>query len=473
MNFHVLTLFPEMIMQGMEHSITGRAIRDKLISVEAVNIRDYTKDKHNKVDDYPYGGGAGMLMQAQPVYDAFCSVNDRIPPEHAKRVIYVTPQGIPFSQRLAEELAGQDDLVFLCGHYEGIDERVLEEIVTDYVSIGDYVLTGGELASLVMIDAVSRLVPGVLNNEESSETESFHGDLLEHPQYSRPAVWHDKEVPKVLLSGNQREIRKWRLEQSVLRTKDRRPDLYERYMELDAWRNRLLKDKLHHIDMIECMNRGNAKIIASNDNELCMQDVNDGVFYHTCLGDAVTTETLGGIYGNIVVHQEKAKEYLLATGRWESEVDCYLVAYTNKEKLPITGLYKNDGMPREDGFVIKRMTEENLPYMLAHYELITDEEHLRHLIRCGNMYGAFIHETQVGFVGKHSDGEIGLLYVEPQYRRQKIALALETYMINMEVEIGNIPYGAVIIGNEASDKLQQKLGLHQAREMIHWLNEKI
>ena len=205
MKFHVLTLFPEMITNGLNTSITGRAIAQGYISLNAVNIREYTEDKHGKVDDYPYGGGAGMLMQAQPVYDAYRAVTQ----EKKIRTVDVTPQGTTFSQKIAKELAGEEELVFLCGHYEGIDERVLEEIVTDYISIGDYVLTGGELPAMVMIDAVSRLVPGVLNNELSAETESFHNDLLEYPQYSRPEVWHGKPVPKVLLSGNHRNIRKW------------------------------------------------------------------------------------------------------------------------------------------------------------------------------------------------------------------------------------------------------------------------
>lgn len=234
MNFHVLTLFPEMITSGLHTSITGRAIEKGIISLEAVNIRDYTLDKHKKVDDYTYGGGAGMLMQAQPVFDAYQAVMKKIAAGKEKeteavRVIYVTPQGNSFHQDLARELAKEEDLIFLCGHYEGIDERVLEEIVTDYVSIGDYVLTGGELPAMVMIDAVSRMVPGVLSNRESGETESFSNDLLEYPQYSRPEVWHDKSVPKILLSGDHTKIEEWRLEQSLKRTAQRRPDLYEKW----------------------------------------------------------------------------------------------------------------------------------------------------------------------------------------------------------------------------------------------------
>ena len=227
--YHVLTLFPEMIENGLKTSITGRAIEQGIIGLNAVNIRDFADNKHNKVDDYPYGGGAGMVMQAEPVYQAWASVAEKIGKK--ARTIYVTPQGTTFNQSMAEELAKEEHVIFLCGHYEGIDERVLTEVVTDYVSIGDYVLTGGEFPAMVMIDAISRLVPGVLNNEVSAEFESFQDGLLEYPQYSRPEVWHEKEVPPVLLSGNHTNIEGWRQELSILRTKERRPDLYETYRE--------------------------------------------------------------------------------------------------------------------------------------------------------------------------------------------------------------------------------------------------
>ena len=225
MNFHVLTLFPQMIMDGLGVSITGRAMENGLISVEAIDIREYSTDKHRHVDDVPYGGGAGMVMQPAPVcyaYEDLCSRLGKRP-----RVVYLTPQGRVFSQTVAEELAGEEDLVLLCGHYEGIDERVLEEVVTDYVSIGDYVLTGGELPAMVMIDAISRLVPGVLNNQESAQFESFQDNLLEYPQYSRPEEWRGKCVPPVLLSGHHGNVDQWRREQSLKRTLERRPDLLE------------------------------------------------------------------------------------------------------------------------------------------------------------------------------------------------------------------------------------------------------
>ncbi len=255
MNFHILTLFPEMVTDGLNTSILGRAMAQGLIHAEAVNIRDYTNNRHGKVDDYIYGGGAGLLMQAQPVYDAWKAVEERIqnrraetlsgemagdPQEEAAaaerkpgkrtRVVYLTPVGRTFNQSMAEEFSKEEDLILLCGHYEGIDERVIEEIVTDPVSIGDFVLTGGELPAMMIVDAVSRLVPGVLGNEVSAETDSFQDGLLEYPQYSRPEEWNGRKVPDILLSGDHAKVDAWRLEQSLLRTKKIRPDLY------DAWK---------------------------------------------------------------------------------------------------------------------------------------------------------------------------------------------------------------------------------------------
>ena len=228
MRFHVLTLFPEMIEQGLGTSITGRAMQKGLVGLQAVNIRDYAANRHKKVDDYTYGGGAGMLMQAQPVYDACMAVQSGL--EKPARVVYMTPQGAIFTQEKAKELAQEEDLIILCGHYEGIDERVLEEVVTDEISIGDYVLTGGELPAMVVIDTISRLIPGVLGNGVSADTDSFMNGLLEYPQYSRPEVWRGKAVPAILLSGDHAKVDLWRKEQSLIRTKERRPDLYEKYM---------------------------------------------------------------------------------------------------------------------------------------------------------------------------------------------------------------------------------------------------
>lgn len=251
MDFYIMTLFPDMVTDGLNTSITGRAAGKGILSIEAVNIRDYAFNKHNSVDDYPYGGGAGMLMQAEPVYQCYEAVKEKIrmnrlkkdkktgaakvcgaakasDEERSFRVVYLSPQGRTFCQSMAEEFAREDELVLLCGHYEGIDERVLEEIVTDYVSVGDYVLTGGELPAMIIVDAVARLVPGVLHNNASAEFESFQDNLLEYPQYSRPEVWHEKRVPEVLLSGHHANVEKWRREQSVIRTARNRPDLLRR-----------------------------------------------------------------------------------------------------------------------------------------------------------------------------------------------------------------------------------------------------
>ncbi|MCI8742309.1 MAG: tRNA (guanosine(37)-N1)-methyltransferase TrmD [Lachnospiraceae bacterium] len=225
MNFHILTLFPDMVLDGLNTSIIGRAVERGLLSINAVNIRDYTREKHRHVDDAPYGGGAGMVMQAEPVcaaYRALCERTGKKP-----RVLYMTPQGRVFNQETARELSREEDLVFLCGHYEGIDERALELIVTDHLSIGDYVLTGGELPAMVMIDAISRLVPGVLNNDVSAEIESFHDNLLEYPQYTRPEIYEGMPVPEVLLSGHHKNIEEWRRQKSIERTLERRPDLLE------------------------------------------------------------------------------------------------------------------------------------------------------------------------------------------------------------------------------------------------------
>jgi len=223
MKFHVMTLFPDMVLDGLNTSIIGRAQNEKIIEVEAIDIRDYTRDKHRHVDDYPYGGGAGMVMQAAPIcdcYDDICRKLGKKP-----RVIYMTPQGKLFNQEIAKELAKEDDLVLLCGHYEGVDERALELLGTESLSIGDYVLTGGELPAMVVIDAVSRMVHGVLTNDESADFESFEDNLLEYPQYTRPEVYKDLRVPEVLMSGHHANIMKWRREKSLERTYERCPDL--------------------------------------------------------------------------------------------------------------------------------------------------------------------------------------------------------------------------------------------------------
>ncbi len=223
MKFSVLTLFPEM-MTALGESIIGRAVKSGIIETEYINIRDFSADKHRRVDDYPYGAGGGMLMQPQPIYDAYKSVAG----EKKPHVIYMSPQGKTLTQKRARELSEYGHIVILCGHYEGVDERILEEIVDEEISIGDYVLTGGELPCMVLIDCICRMVEGVLDSVETASTESHYDVLLEYPQYTRPPVFMGREVPQILLSGHHANIEKWRREQSILRTAKKRPDLLEK-----------------------------------------------------------------------------------------------------------------------------------------------------------------------------------------------------------------------------------------------------
>lgn len=224
MRFHIMTLFTKMIEDALDHSIIGRARKNGIIEINAVDIRDFSEDKHNHVDDYPYGGGDGMVIKPEPVYRAYKSIEAK----EGTRVIFMTPQGKPFTQKIAEELSKEEELIILCGHYEGIDERVIEEIVTDEISIGDFVISGGELGAMIVVDAVSRLIPGVLGNEGSFCDESFSNDgLLEYPQYTRPPEFMGRKVPEVLLSGHHANIEKWRRYQSFIRTVNKRPDLID------------------------------------------------------------------------------------------------------------------------------------------------------------------------------------------------------------------------------------------------------
>ncbi len=231
MNFHVMTLFPQFINEAVSHSIIKRAINNDLLNVNSVDIRDFTKNKHKKVDDYTYGGGSGMLICCDPVYECYKSIVDKIDENETKKVLYMSPRGKTLTQDMSYELSKYDNLIILCGHYEGVDQRVLDYIDATDISIGDYVLTGGELPALVTIDTVSRHIKGVLSNDNSMEEESFSNDLLEYPQFTRPEVWNDIKVPEVLLSGNHKKIEEYRLGESIKITKERRPDLFEKYIE--------------------------------------------------------------------------------------------------------------------------------------------------------------------------------------------------------------------------------------------------
>lgn len=229
LNYYVMTLFPEMIESTLGYSITGRALEKELISLEAINIRDYAQNKSRHVDDYIYGGGSGMLMQVEPVWLCYKDLMSRVDKDKT-RVLYMSPHGRKFDQSFAQELSQSENLVFLCGHYEGIDDRAIQLIDPELVSLGDYVLTGGELPSIVMIDAITRLVPGVLGSDDSAVYESFYNDLLEYPQYTRPPEYEGLKVPEVLLSGNHKLIEEWRLNEAIRITKEKRPDMYEKYI---------------------------------------------------------------------------------------------------------------------------------------------------------------------------------------------------------------------------------------------------
>lgn len=231
MRFDILTLFPEMVRTVLDESIVGRAQKAGHLEVHCHQIRDHSENKHHNVDDTPYGGGVGMVMAPGPIYSCYRAVVDSLPPETTRRVIYLSPRGRRFDQAVAQELSHYDDLILLCGHYEGVDERVIEEIVDEEMSIGDYVLTGGELPACIVVDAVARLLDGVLSSPACYEGESIASGLLEYPQYTRPPVFRGREVPPVLLSGHHEKIDRWRLEQSLTLTRERRPDLYQQYCE--------------------------------------------------------------------------------------------------------------------------------------------------------------------------------------------------------------------------------------------------
>lgn len=458
MKIHVLTLFPEMIKAGLAPSIIGRAVEKGLISLEAVNIRDYTQEKHGRVDDYTYGGGAGMLLQAQPVYDAWKAVTAG----KSVRTVYVTPQGTPFTQKMAGELSREEELVFLCGHYEGIDERVLEETVTDYVSIGDYVLTGGELPAMVMIDAVARLIPGVLGNETSAEEESFFNDLLEYPQYSRPEKWHGKQVPGVLLSGNHAEIMQWRRERAKERTEKYRPDLYLKYTKKQKLIKRLSKNKRQLIPVMEALSRGTGEILYCEDGNLLVRAGEDGAYMLLAEENGCLRKLCGLLPEHaeqVLVMQEALRDALEQEGYTLME-SCTQYLYTARESLPVR--YKE----------IRSLTSAELPYPAAHCAQ-EDTSVLQRRIQAGMLYGAFSGQRLIGFAGIRSEGDIGMLYVEEAFRRQGIASSLAAYCVNRCLERGWTAYWQIPEGNAASGCLSGRPGVYQASQKVFRMKKKL
>lgn len=471
MNFYVLTLFPEMVLGGLNTSILGRAAGKGLIGITAVDIRDYSADRHRKVDDYPYGGGAGMLMQAQPVFDAYkavlamkeCIGNNCDSLERAisqqVRTVYVTPQGEPFTQKKAAELSREDSLIFLCGHYEGIDERVLDEIVTDYISIGDYVLTGGELPAMVMIDAIARLVPGVLSNKISSETETFHNDLLEYPQYTRPEEWHGRKVPPVLLSGDRRRINSWRLEQSEDRTARVRPDLYEQYRHKQEMIRILSAHKRDNIHMIECLRRGAGEVLYAEGRNILVYDVRSRISMMTAPDEAAFRVMLPLIPKDTelyVTSQEYMNSILEECFGVRVECCCYQACYTRREALPVK---HKDIRPLEISY---------LDYVVENYHN-GSLEYVKERLEAGVMYGAFVEDRIAGFIGMHEEGSMGMLFVEEAYRRMGLGRSLEAYAVNRMLEKEWIPYCQVYKDNEASLILQRNLGLYLSDHLVWWL----
>lgn len=445
MRFHVLTLFPELITGSFSTSITGRALEKGQISLNAVNIRDYANNKHQKVDDYPYGGGAGMVMQAEPVYQAYKNLVTDL--QKKPRVIYVTPQGRVFDQTLAQELSREEELVFLCGHYEGIDERVLEEVVTDYVSIGDYVLTGGELPALVMMDAISRLVPGVLNNDVSAEFESFHGSLLEYPQYSRPEVWHEKSVPEELLSGNHKKISAWRQAQSIARTKERRPDLYQEYERRKACERQLLKNKLLNMDMLESLRADRGKILIFDENGVVLWDPIAEVCQISSINETAGREILNKLeeqylaeksinknrLKKIVLHQEELVDVARQKLGFTRVITCQQWVYTLRNSLPLR--YEAE---------IRRMDEEGT-------------------------YGAWVENLLVGTIRVNSLGVLEEIRVEEEYKQRGIEQALETYWANQLVLQGKVPVVWVNDPESCHQAIQESLGFYKAKSPVYIL----
>ena len=479
MRIDIMTLFPETLGDVLSESILGRAQERGYIHIDTHQIRDYTANKQNQVDDYPYGGGRGAIMNADPLYRCWEAVCDEAGgPVHT---IYLSPCGHTFRQADAIRLSKLDNLILVCGHYEGIDQRFIDECVDEEISLGDFVLTGGEIAAMAVTDAVCRMVPGVLADPECFEDESHFNGLLEYPQYTRPAVWHGRAIPEILTSGNHEKVRQWRRKQSLRRTRERRPDLYEKYDRLQQCVQILMKQKLLHMDMIELIRRGRARLVYQQEGEILLKDMVTGIYFHTRMmpladhKDWKLPEYLkehGESISCMVTHQENMVDVIQTKLGLSVSEECWQVVYTKREKMPVRGLYGPNGIRKEDGLCIRLLDETSQEFVVEHYETGDSGAYVRSRIHNKAVYGAFYGEKIVGFAGQHEEGSLGMLFVLPQYRSRHVAAALETYMVNLSVERGEVPYGHVITGNTACEKMQESLGLCKAKGKVYWMSKK-
>ena len=384
MNYKVLTLFPEMIESVMNTGIIGRALKEEKISLKTYNIRDYADNNRAQIDDYPYGGGAGQVIMAEPVLRCFNAAEV----SGDARVIYLSPQGRRFDQRLAKELSREDELVFLCGHYEGIDERVLETIVTDYISAGDYILTGGELPSLMIMDAVSRLLPGVLGNDSSPDVETFFRDLLEYPQYSRPEIWNEKKVPPVLLGGNHSDIENYRLSESIVRTRLNRPDLYEKYVMKASLSEKMKKARLQNIPSLEALLFDDCDIIFESDSLYLIADYDELKVYAGCFDKksaSFNESEFGKIRGFIDEFSDRSFEVYLFNlhGIISDEKTENLTMLTFTEKNPLSSArVKEYG---EEGLKLRERITLAHDLGRTYYEFVpaTNTEYIENALKIG------------------------------------------------------------------------------------------
>ena len=460
MRIDIMTLFPDAVEAMMGSSIIGRARERGFVTIQTHQIRDYTTNKQMQVDDYPYGGGRGAVMQADPLYRCWQHICD----EAGERVhtIYMSPCGRVLTQQVARELKAQyDHLILVCGHYEGVDQRFLDECVDEEISTGDFVLTGGEIPAMALADCLCRMVPGVLPEESCYTDESHWNGLLEYPQYSRPEEWHGKKVPEVLLSGNHKKINAWRLEQSERRTEERRPGLYAKDQGKKKVIKKLSAKKRIFIHMMETLSRGLGEVLYAEGKNV--------LIYLPEIGNAMlNAEDEEHLEKMLPLIPKAVSEHSIVTvtDRWNERVSeilgyhgsmlCSQACYTRGEPLPVR--HKD----------IRQLTVEEVPYVAEHYHL-GDEIYVRERIAAGDVFGIYIEGKLCGFIGCHNDGSMGMLYVEDAYRRQGLAASLEGYLINKQREQGMIPYAHIVNGNEASIQLQERLGLNLSETVIWWL----